>query len=59
MLNIIGVDEAGRGPLVGNVVAALENITLGNYSEINDSKIFKDREQNYFQLSKKILWVMV
>ena len=39
MLNIIGVDEAGRGPLAGNVVAAA--VVLGQENEIpglNDSK---------------------
>lgn len=50
---IIGVDEAGRGPLMGPVVAAAVHITEGfDTSEINDSKKLseKKREKLYDKL---------
>ena len=51
---IIGVDEAGRGPLAGSVVAAA--VKLKRYSEelqeINDSK--KLTEKKRFEIAPKI-----
>ena len=45
--NVIGVDEAGRGPLAGPVVAAA--VKLKNYSEeldeINDSKKLTEKKR--------------
>jgi ribonuclease HII len=39
VLNIIGVDEAGRGPLVGSVVAAAVIFPVNFYIEgLTDSK---------------------
>ncbi len=50
---IIGVDEAGRGPLMGPVVAAAVHIREGfDTSEINDSK--KLSEKNREKLYNKI-----
>ena len=48
--NVIGVDEAGRGPLAGPVVAAA--VILKEYTEeldeINDSKkLTEKKERNY------------
>ncbi|MDK2886360.1 MAG: ribonuclease [Thermosipho sp. (in: thermotogales)] len=44
---IAGVDEAGRGPLFGPVVAAAVVLTKTNISDINDSKMLslKTREK--------------
>ena len=48
---IVGVDEAGRGPLAGNVIAAAVCVTnvCDNLAEINDSKKLteKKRERLY------------
>jgi ribonuclease HII len=52
----VGVDEAGRGPLAGPVVAAAVNIPNGfDYSGINDSKKLssKKRELFYNIITKK------
>ena len=47
---IIGVDEAGRGPLAGSVVAAA--VKLKRYSEelqeINDSKKLTEKKEKSF-----------
>ena len=52
---IIGVDEAGRGPLAGSVVAAA--VKLKRYSEelqeINDSKKLTEKK---FDIN--LLWIM-
>lgn len=45
---VIGVDEAGRGPLCGPVVAASVNIPDGfDTSEINDSKKLTAKKREY------------
>ena len=45
---IIGVDEAGRGPLMGPVVAAAVNIPQGfDTSDINDSKKLSPKKRSY------------
>ena len=59
MLNIIGVDEAGRGPLVGNVVAAAVIFPTNFYIEgLTDSKKLteKKRENFYSQITQDCLW---
>ena len=59
MLNIIGVDEAGRGPLVGNVVAAAVIFPVNFYIEgLTDSKKLteKKREDFYFQITNQCFW---
>ena len=46
----IGVDEAGRGPLLGPVVAAavyIENIDDEIFEIINDSKKISEKKRNY------------
>ena len=54
-MTVIGVDEAGRGPLVGNVVAAavvLGDKSIDNMQQLDDSKKLteKKREELYHQL---------
>ena len=59
MLNIIGVDEAGRGPLVGNVVAAAVIFPANFYIEgLTDSKKLteKKREDFYYQITNQCFW---
>tara|TARA_B110000263_G_scaffold247011_1_gene259050 strand:- start:189 stop:767 length:579 start_codon:yes stop_codon:yes gene_type:complete len=59
VLNIIGVDEAGRGPLVGNVVAAAVIFPVNFYIEgLTDSKKLteKKREDFYFQITHQCSW---
>jgi len=59
VLNIIGVDEAGRGPLVGNVVAAAVIFPTNFYIEgLTDSKKLteKKREDFYFQITNQCSW---
>jgi len=56
---IIGVDEVGRGPLAGPIVAAA--VSLGNKkfkSRIDDSKKLKpsDRERAFFEISEKAVF---
>lgn len=49
MINVSGVDEAGRGPLVGPVVAA--SVILDpqyNWSGINDSKKLSEKKRDLF-----------
>lgn len=46
---IVGIDEAGRGPLVGDVVAAVAMIREEDHWEgINDSKKLTEDQRNYF-----------
>lgn len=57
---IAGVDEVGRGPLIGSVVAAAVILPSGFYmSEINDSKKLseKKREQLYPIIMEKAISV--
>ncbi len=59
MINIIGVDEAGRGPLVGNVVAAAVIFPTNFHIEgLTDSKKLteKKREDLYFQIINQCSW---
>jgi len=59
VLNIIGVDEAGRGPLVGNVVAAAVIFPTNFHIEgLTDSKKLteKKREDLYFQITNQCSW---
>jgi len=59
VLNIIGVDEAGRGPLVGSVVAAAVIFPANFYIEgLTDSKKLteKKRENFYFQITNQCSW---
>jgi ribonuclease HII len=59
VLNIIGVDEAGRGPLVGSVVAAAVIFPANFYLEgLTDSKKLteKKREGIYSQITNQCLW---
>ena len=53
--NIIGVDEAGRGPLAGPVVAAAVSLAPGWFlEEINDSKMLSPRVRaKLFPIIKK------
>ena len=58
-MNIIGVDEAGRGPLVGNVVAAAVIFPVNfNIEGLTDSKKLteKKREYFYFKITKECFW---
>ena len=59
VINIIGVDEAGRGPLVGNVVAAAVIFPTNFYIEnLTDSKKLteKKREDFYSQITQACFW---
>ena len=59
MLNIIGVDEAGRGPLVGNVVAAAVIFPTNFHIEgLTDSKKLteKKREDFYLKITNQCFW---
>ena len=59
MINIIGVDEAGRGPLVGNVVAAAVIFPTNFYIEgLTDSKKLteKKREDFYLKITNQCFW---
>jgi len=59
VLNIIGVDEAGRGPLVGNVVAAAVIFPTNFHIEgLTDSKKLteKKREDFYLQITNQCFW---
>ena len=56
---VIGVDEAGRGPLVGSVVAAAVAFPLGlKIDGLTDSKKLseKKREALYEQFTSECLW---
>ena len=60
--HIIGIDEAGRGPLMGSVVAAGVCITDGfDTSEINDSKKLsaKKREYLYDKITNECYYTVV
>jgi len=59
VLNIIGVDEAGRGPLVGSVVAAAVIFPANFHIEgLTDSKKLteKKREDFYLQITNQCFW---
>ena len=59
MVNIIGVDEAGRGPLVGNVVAAAVIFPTNFHIEgLTDSKKLteKKREEYYLLITNQCFW---
>jgi len=59
VLNIIGVDEAGRGPLVGNVVAAAVIFPTNFHIEgLTDSKKLteKKREDFYLKITNQCFW---
>jgi len=59
VLNIIGVDEAGRGPLVGNVVAAAVIFPANFHIEgLTDSKKLseKKREDFYLKITNQCFW---
>lgn len=55
---IAGIDEVGRGPLVGPVVTAAVILPKDFYDErINDSKNLLKRKENYYMmLSWKMLY---
>ena len=56
---IIGVDEAGRGPLVGSVVAAAVAFPPGFHIDgLTDSKKLseKKREEFYLQITNECYW---
>ena len=58
-MTIIGVDEAGRGPLVGSVVAAAVVFPANFYLEgLTDSKKLteKKREDLYTQITEQCPW---
>ena len=58
-MTIIGVDEAGRGPLVGSVVAAAVVFPANFYLEgLTDSKKLteKKREDLYTQITEQCHW---
>ena len=58
MMKIAGVDEAGRGPLVGSVVAAAVILDPNNPIEgLNDSKKLteKKREKLFLEIQEKAL----
>lgn len=48
--NIVGVDEAGRGPLAGPVVAAAVKINEYHdfFEDINDSKKLSEKKERCF-----------
>jgi len=53
---IIGVDEVGRGPLAGPIVAAAVYLKQNRFkNRIDDSKklTFKKREQAFFEITEK------
>ncbi len=57
-MNIAGVDEAGRGPLVGSVIAAAVILDPNNPIEgLNDSKKLseKKREKLFIEIQEKAL----
>ena len=59
VINIIGVDEAGRGPLVGNVVAAAVIFPTNFHIEgLTDSKKLteKKREDFYLKITNQCFW---
>lgn len=58
-MNIIGVDEAGRGPLVGSVVAAAVVFPANFYLEgLTDSKKLSEKKREYFysQIVQHCAW---
>jgi len=59
VLNIIGVDEAGRGPLVGSVVAAAVIFPANFHIKgLTDSKKLteKKREDFYLKITNQCFW---
>ena len=56
---VIGVDEAGRGPLVGNVIAAAVAFPSGfTIDGLTDSKQLSEnkREELYKQITGSCYW---
>lgn len=48
---VVGLDEAGRGPLAGPVVAGavmVRNFKFEIFKKINDSKKLSEKQRNYF-----------
>ena len=59
---VIGVDEAGRGPLVGSVVAAAVAFPPGfRIDGLTDSKKLseKKREALYNQITRECYWLLL
>ena len=58
---IVGVDEAGRGPLAGPVVAAAVVLCEGGIDGLDDSKKLsaKKREQLEAQIKASCRWAIV
>ena len=58
-MRIIGVDEAGRGPLVGSVVAAAVILPVNFYLVgLTDSKKLTEKKREYFysKITQECLW---
>jgi ribonuclease HII len=57
---IVGVDEAGRGPLAGPVVAAAVVLCEGGIEGLDDSKKLtaKRRRELEAQIKAKCLWAV-
>lgn len=59
IVSLAGVDEAGRGPLAGPVVAAsvyvsrglIESLLAGSWSDLTDSKRLSDKKRRAFFVS--------
>ncbi|MCQ2435514.1 MAG: ribonuclease HII [Clostridia bacterium] len=60
-VSVCGIDEAGRGPLAGNVVAAAVIMPVGLVIDgLNDSKKLspKKREKLYDIITKETIWAV-
>lgn len=58
-MTIIGVDEAGRGPLAGSVIASAVILPKGlEIKNLNDSKKLTDKKRRllYQQITQNCLW---